>query len=836
MAPTNGKKRSLEHVQQGPSSPAAQLRVPRQHVEARKQLPVYKYKTEICQAVADNEVTLIVAETGSGKSTQVPSFLHEGGCLKQNRSMIRTSKTRRKSPYGKSICVTQPRRVAAITVAKRVAEEMGSVPGGVVGHRVRFDDTTDLAGPNTSRVIYATDGMLLREAQSDPLLKRYGIIVLDEAHERSLQTDVLFGVVKRAMDSRMGRYTAGAATNQQTDEVNKDNRIRLALGKVAAQLELPPLKVVVMSATLEEETFQNFFQSVATQMIKVPGRLFPVTTLYTQEAQDDYIDAALSAALQIHRDGEEGDILIFLPGQEEIEDLAALLRKHLDEEANLARTLTSGENGTGDDDDDDSNGGGSQKPAVDIVQSLKGMGTNLNSGQHVIVNGVLVCVLYAALPPEAQMFAFKPRPDGCTRKIILSTNIAETSVTVQGIRYVIDTGKQKVREFSGSTGMESLTVANVSKAQASQRSGRAGRMAEGFCFRLYPEIAFDGLEETSPPEILRVNLAHVVLQLKGMGVHDPRTFDFLTPPQKGTLMKAFNSLYALGAINEKMDITDHGKKLAKLPLDPIFGHLLLQSPVYGCTSEMLTAVSMLSAENVFYRPGGGDEAASGTAAAKAIAAHRRFASYEGDLPTLLSVYESWRREAIYIPSFSGGKKAQRRRLAAAAQQKGSAGKLLHGDWCARNFISGRALVRAYDVRKQLSEICAREIKKNGLGLNVKVSCGDDRELFLKCACAGLFLQAASRIKASVDVDEKSTKRSGDRSGTLYSSRGRYKTIIGSEEISIHPTSVMFGRNPAPKCVVYTELLVTKKTYIRGVTQIREDWLQEIAPEIYNKGG
>ena len=836
MAPTNGKKRSLEHVQQGPSSPAAQLRVPRQHVEARKQLPVYKYKTEICQAVADNEVTLIVAETGSGKSTQVPSFLHEGGCLKQNRSMIRTTKTRRKSPYGKSICVTQPRRVAAITVAKRVAEETGSVPGGVVGHRVRFDDTTDLAGPNTSRVIYATDGMLLREAQSDPLLKRYGIIVLDEAHERSLQTDVLFGVVKRAMDSRMGRYTAGAATNQQTDEVNKDNRIRLALGKVAAQLELPPLKVVVMSATLEEETFQNFFQSVTTEMIKVPGRLFPVTTLYTKEAQDDYIDAALSAALQIHRDGEEGDILIFLPGQEEIEDLAALLRKHLDEEANLARTLTSGENGTGDDDDDDSNGGGSQKPAVDIVQSLKGMGTNLNSGQHVIVNGVLVCVLYAALPPEAQMFAFKPRPDGCTRKIILSTNIAETSVTVQGIRYVIDTGKQKVREFSGSTGMESLTVANVSKAQASQRSGRAGRMAEGFCFRLYPEIAFDGLEETSPPEILRVNLAHVVLQLKGMGVHDPRTFDFLTPPQKGTLMKAFNSLYALGAINEKMDITDHGKKLAKLPLDPIFGHLLLQSPVYGCTSEMLTAVSMLSAENVFYRPGGGDEAASGTAAAKAIAAHRRFASYEGDLPTLLSVYESWRREAIYIPSSSGGKKAQRRRLAAAAQQKGSAGKLLHGDWCARNFISGRALVRAYDVRKQLSEICAREIKKNGLGLNVKVSCGDDRELFLKCACAGLFLQAASRIKASVDVDEKSTKRSGDRSGTLYSSRGRYKTIIGSEEISIHPTSVMFGRNPAPKCVVYTELLVTKKTYIRGVTQIREDWLQEIAPDIYNKGG
>lgn len=837
MAPINGKKRSLDHVHRSqnndgssatPASPAARLRVPRQHAEARKNLPVYKYKSELCQTVTNNEVTLVVAETGSGKSTQIPSFLHEGGCLKQNRSMIRKTQVKRKSPYGKSICVTQPRRVAAITVAKRVAEEMGSVPGGLVGHRVRFDDTTDHAGPNTSRVIYATDGMLLREAQSDPLLRRYGIVVLDEAHERSLQTDVLFGVVKRAMDARMGRYNK-PAMDQQVDKNDKDNRIRNALGKVAAQLELPPLKVVVMSATLEVETFQQFFQNVPTEMVKVPGRLFPVTTLYTKEAQEDYIDAALSAALQIHRGGEEGDVLIFLPGQEEIEDLAALLRKHLDEEADLARTLTSGENESGGDDEDDN--GDDKKPPVDIVQSLKGMGTNLNSGQNAIVNGVLVCVLYAALPPEAQMFAFQPRPDGCSRKIILSTNIAETSVTLEGIRYVIDTGKQKVREFSGSSGMESLTVANVSKAQAAQRSGRAGRMAEGFCFRLYPEVAFDGLAETSPPEILRVNLAHVVLQLKGMGVHDPRTFDFLTPPQKGTLMKAFTTLFALGAINEKMDITEHGKKLAKLPLDPIFGHLLLQSPAYGCTSEMLTAVSMLSAENVFYRPGGGDEAASGTVAAKAIAAHRRFASYEGDLPTLLSVYESWRREAVYVPSSSGGKKAQKRRLA-AAQQKGSAGKLLHGDWCSRNFISGRALVRAYDVRRQLSEICAREVKKNGLGLDVKASCGDDRELFLKCVCAGLFLQAASRIKASVDVDEKSSKRSADKSGTLYSSRGRYKTMVGSEEVSIHPTSVMFGRNPAPKCVVYTELLVTKKTYIRGVTQIREDWLHDIAPEIY----
>lgn len=210
-----------------------------------------------------------------------------------------------------------------------------------------------------------------------------------------------------------------------------------------------------------------------------------------------------------------------------------------------------------------------------------------------------------------------------------------------------------MRDYSGATGMESLSIADVSQAQAQQRSGRAGRMAAGTCFRLYTENAFDGLEKTTPPEMSRVNLSQVVLQLKGMGIHDPRCFDYVTPPSTQHLLKACEQLYALGALDEKMNLTTHGKNMAKLPLDPTFAHLLLQSSKYQCVSETLTAVAMISAENLFYRPTSNiatDSKEDSSSANKAAAAHRRFYSFEGDLPTLLSVYDGWRNEAFYVES------------------------------------------------------------------------------------------------------------------------------------------------------------------------------------------
>jgi len=880
-----------------------QQRRKKQHIETRKNLPVTKFKAEICRLISTTDVLLVTAETGSGKSTQIPVFLYESGLLKKNYSNHQYHHHHHhhhqpKQKLAQSIIITQPRRVAAITVAKRVSEEIGCLPGELVGHRVRFDDSTDTRGRNTTKLIYATDGMLLREATADPMLRNYGVVVLDEAHERSLQTDILMGVVKRAMKARSAAAAAAAAVGGSVGKMvlpsdgdgdivggdgenkpDEDERIQIEMAKLAQTLNLPPLKVVVMSATLEIDTFQKFFTDAA--CIQIPGRQFPVQILYAKEAQLDYIDAALAAALQIHWYEEgDGDILIFLPGQEEIEDLHALLKKNLEEDVQRRRLVEQVSSSTN-----------TNTNTNDLVQSIKGIGKDLSSNNpyHTLTSSnVLICTLYASLPPQAQIFAFQPKPAGCTRKIILATNIAETSVTLHGIRYIVDPGKYKRRDFAGSTtGMESLTVSNVSKAQAAQRAGRAGRVSAGVCFRLYPEIAFDALEERAEPEIRCVNLAHVVLQLKGMGVHDPRRFDFLTPPDGGTLRRAFEQLLALGAIDGEMGLTGYGRKMAKLPLDPTFAHLLLQSSKYGCTMEILTAVAMVSAENIFYRPGG--SSGGGSTGDKASLAHRRFASHEGDLPTMLNVYNAWKKEATYVSTTqgSGGGRSQKEQKKRQRNEidddddndddddddskprkkgrsnhrnnvRGSGGKLSHQEWCVRNYISGRSLVRAHDVRNQLVEICTRsDTNKNnknnsggGLEMNVNLSCGTDIESFLKCACAGLFLQAASRLHNSVHInkairDERkrehygttgsstsSTTASSSLSTGASSGRGKYKTKVGGHEVSIHPTSAMFGRNPPPKCVVYTELLVTKRTYIRGVTQVREEWLSELAPNFF----
>ena len=368
--------------------------------------------------------------------------------------------------------------------------------------------------------------------------------------------------------------------------------------------------------------------------------------------------------------------------------------------------------------------------------------------------------------------------------------------------------------------MESLTVSNISKAQAAQRAGRAGRVSEGVCLRLYPEDSFDLLEETTIPEILRVNLAQVVLQLKGMGIHDPRSFSFLTPPSAESIEKSFEVLAALGAIDKAMDITPYGKEMSQLPLDPIYAHLLLQSSKFECVSEILTVVAMLSADNIFYRPGGrgGDD---GGLAGKSSAAHRRFASHEGDLSSLLNVYNAWRKEAIYTQS--GNPRKKKKKL---NKEKGSFAKLSHGDWCSQNFINGRALMRAHDVRSQLSDLCSR------LNMNVQSSCSDEMTTFYKCICSGLFLQVATRLPNADQVEENKRSKAS-RSGNVTSTRGRYKTKIGGNIVSVHPTSFLFGRNPSPKSVVYTDLLFTTRMYVRGVTQIREEWLDDVSQDLYD---
>eukprot|EP00956_Cyclotella_meneghiniana_P026173 scaffold55934_cov25-Cyclotella_meneghiniana.AAC.1 len=298
-----------------------------------------------------------------------------------------------------------------------------------------------------------------------------------------------------------------------------------------------------------------------------------------------------------------------------------------------------------------------------------------------------------------------------------------------------------------------------------------------------------------------------------MGIHDPRSFSFLTPPEQDSIVKSFELLQLLGAVDESLNLTPKGKRMSKLPLDPVFANLLLESEKLECVSEVLTVVGMLSAENIFFRPSRGSEASDGLTA-KGAAAHKRFASYEGDLPSLLKVYNAWKAEAVYYPPGKIGKQHKKRM---------GSGKMLHGDWCKQNFISGRALVRAHDVRNQISELASRSVERNGLGMNVLSSCDDAEMLpFLKCIAAGLYLQVAMRIPSA---NQQKGVQLGGKSG-IIPSRGHYKTKVGGNLVSIHPTSFMFNRSHPPKCVAYTEILYTSKLYIRGVTQIRPEWLED----------
>ncbi|CAO3663683.1 unnamed protein product [Umbelopsis ramanniana] len=570
--------------------------------EFRKNLPVYTARDQIIKGVQENDTVVIVGETGSGKTTQIPQFLLECGIG---------------SPGRGAIAVTQPRRVAATSLAKRVSEEVGTTLGYRVGYTVRFDDTSS----QHTMIKYLTDGMLLRELLSDKLLLRYSVVMLDEAHERTLRTDMLFGMVKEIQQTRKEMVQRG-------------------------EKGVCELKIVVMSATLDAEKFSEYFNGA--RIMYVSGRLFPVKVYNTIEPQSDYLDAALVTIFQIHMRRPKGDILVFLTGQEEIETLTALLTDYA-----------------------------GQLPSN--VQAL------------------LPCPLFAALPPAQQQKVFEPAPHN-TRKVVLATNIAETSITISGIRYVIDCGVAKVRGFNAKIGVESLLVHPISKSSARQRMGRAGREAAGFCYRLYTEPSFAGLEENTVPEIKRCNLAAAVLNLKAAGVDDVLGFDYMDRPSRTSLSRALEQLYSLGAINDKGTLTEEGKQMAEFPLDPVFSKVLIQSQQYECTSEVLSIISLLSVDSVFFTP---PDKRDNVAEAK-----KRFVHPDGDHLTLLNVLKSY------------------------WEVKGDK------EWCRENFINMRNIKIVLDVRNQLIQFCTR------MGIVSSTSAGNETDNILKSFLSGFFQNTA----------------------------------------------------------------------------------------------
>ncbi|KAI0713144.1 P-loop containing nucleoside triphosphate hydrolase protein [Cerioporus squamosus] len=559
--------------------------------EQRKSLPIYKLRDALLQAIREHQVLIVVGDTGSGKTTQMTQYLAEDGYADKGR-----------------IGCTQPRRVAAMSVAKRVAEEVGCRLGQEVGYTIRFEDCTS---PET-RIKYMTDGMLQRECLMDPDVSQYSVIMLDEAHERTIATDVLFGLLKKAIKRR------------------------------------PDLKLIVTSATLDAEKFSKYF--FGCPIFTIPGRTYPVEILYTKEPETDYLDASLITVMQIHLSEPPGDVLLFLTGQEEIDTACEIL-----------------------------------------YERMKALGPK--------VPELIILPIYSALPSEVQSRVFEPTPPGA-RKVVIATNVAETSLTIPGIYYVIDPGFSKQNAYDPRLGMDSLVVMPISQAQARQRAGRAGRTGPGKCYRLYTEAAFrNEMLPNSIPDIQRTNLASTILMLKAMGINDLLSFDFMDPPPAPTMITALESLYALSALDDEGLLTRLGRKMADFPMDPALAKMLIASVELGCSEEILSIVAMLSVQSVFYRP----KEKQGQADSKKAKFHQP----EGDHLTLLTVYNGWKASNFSNP------------------------------WCYENFIQARSMRRAQDVRKQLLGIMDRY--KHDI-----ISAGKDYNLVRRAICAGYFRNAAKK--------------------------------------------------------------------------------------------
>jgi pre-mRNA-splicing factor ATP-dependent RNA helicase DHX16 len=631
--------------------------------ETRKSLPIYAFRDEFIAAIEEHQILVIVGETGSGKTTQLPQYLHEAGYTKN----------------GMKVGCTQPRRVAAMSVAARVADEVGVKVGNEVGYSIRFEDCTS----DKTILKYMTDGMLLREFMTEPDLAGYSALMIDEAHERTVHTDILLALVKDLSRER------------------------------------PDLKLLISSATMNAVKFANYFDGAP--IFNIPGRRYPVDIYYTPAPEANYLAAAITTVFQIHSTQGKGDILVFLTGQDEIE-----------------------------------------AAELELTETARKLGTRIKE--------LVVCPIYANLPSDLQAKIFEPTPEGA-RKVVLATNIAETSLTIDGIVYVIDPGFVKENVYNPATGMSNLVVVPCSRASANQRSGRAGRVGPGKCFRLYTKFAYmNEMDESTTPEIQRTNLNGLVLQLKALGINELLDFDFMDPPPTEALIGALNQLYALQALNHKGELTKLGRQMAEFPTDPMLAKAVLAADKEGCVEEVLSIVSMLSeASALFFRPK--------DKKIHADSARNRFTVKDGgDHLTLLNIWNQW-VDSDFSPI-----------------------------WSRENFLQQRSLTRARDVREQLAKLCERvEVTAS--------SCGSSNMLPIKRAITAGFFPNAARLQ-----------RSGDS----------YRTVKSNNTVYIHPSSVLMGHDPPIKMVVYFELVQTTKEYMRSCLPIEAKWLAELAPHFHQK--
>ena len=617
-----------------------------------EELPITAHVQAIAHAIFDHPVVVVAGETGSGKTTQLPKI-----ALAMGRGL------------SARIGVTQPRRIAATSVAQRVASELDVMLGKEVGYKIRFADRTC----SSTYVKFMTDGILLAEIQGDPLLRAYDTLIIDEAHERSLNIDFLLGYLVRLLAKR------------------KD------------------LRVIISSATLETERFSAFFGGAP--VIEVSGRAYPVEVIYreTPQGEQDLVDTVANCIEEITEIDPREDILVFLPGEREIRETMDELHSH-----GLPRTV--------------------------------------------------LLPLYGRLPQAEQHRVFSPMPE---RRIVLATNVAETSLTIPGIVYVVDSGLARVNRYHARTGVTSLQIESISRASAEQRKGRAGRVRSGVCFRLYEQRDFELRSAYTDPEILRVGLAGVILQMKSLGIGDIREFPFLDPPPKKAVEEGYRVLEELSAIDERGELTEIGQKLARLPLDPRLGRMILGGEREGSLAEVLVIASALGVQDPRERPLNLQK--------KADDVHRKFRDEASDFAALLKIWQAYHE----------------------AQSKMSRGQLQR--FCYDNFLSLVRMREWSDVHHQISQI-VKEMGMTPTGGPANADAVHRALLPGLLSKIGMWNQEA-------------------------------KTYIGARQVrfQLHPASGLSKKPPA--WVVAAELALTSQLFARTAAKIDPAWLEEAGGEL-----
>ncbi|XP_049848503.1 putative pre-mRNA-splicing factor ATP-dependent RNA helicase PRP1 [Schistocerca gregaria] len=667
----------------------------------RKDLPIYAERERILNEIDVNQSVIVIGETGSGKTTQLVQYIYER--------------------YGHSrgdIVITQPRRLATKTTAARVAEEMGVELGSLVGYNVRFENKTTAQ----THIRFLTDGMAVRECMINKKFAKYGFVILDEAHERSIYTDILCALVR---------------------EIQKKNS---------------NLKVIVMSATLEAQLFEKYFEA---KVLYVKGRQYPVQVFYLEKPESNWIEALIITVLQIHLEEEAvGDILAFLTGREEIESAARILE---------------------------------QKAKLVPPSAAK----------------LIVRTLYSAQSNEQQKKAFDPAPQNC-RKVILATNVAETSLTVPGVKFIVDSGLVKQRQRItrselekdsetklGGSQIDILTVVVESKAQAWQRAGRAGRTQPGKAYRLFTEAFFlEKMRDSQVPEIKRVDLTYLLLQLFTIGISDPLSFPFIEPPSKASLSHALMALIQHGAISRERKITELGKKMSIFPVEPRYSKVLICSQKFECTQQIMNIIAMLNVDNIFLIPSKDtlqpieDSVSNFELQAQTTDnAKKVFASEIGDHISLLNLYYA------YLQEDSSNRKK----------------------WSKKYLINWRAMEKSISIKKQLVQYwkdrnwhLGQESATDIQFMHPNKEQENLIERICKCFILGFFENIAIKRE-----------------------NGTYETIKEQKRVLIHPSSTM--ANTRPECILYNELVYTSNFYVRDVLTIQRNWLEELVPEyVLNK--